>query len=167
MRAIAVADRNWGIGKDGGLIYDLPGDLRYFSDMTRGKVVVMGSATLRSLPGGRPLRNRVNVVLSRNPDLQAEGAVVVRSRDELREAVKDFRPEDVMLIGGETLYAQYIACCDVAYVTRVEAQAPADRFFPDLDRLPGWRLAHCSEPVVENGIRYAFCEYANDRVEEL
>ncbi len=167
MRAIVVADNNNGIGKDGHLLYDLPGDLRYFRDMTVGKVMVMGSATLRSFPRGKPLKNRVNIVMSRDPGLKAEGAVVVRSRDELREAIQDYKAGDVMLIGGETMYAQYIACCEVAYVTRVDAVKPADRFFPDLDRMPGWRLVKCSETVEENGIRYKFCEYVNQNVEKL
>ena len=66
MNLIVAADERWGIGKDGGLLAHLPGDMKYFRETTRGKVVVMGRKTLESFPGGRPLKNRINIVLTRN-----------------------------------------------------------------------------------------------------
>ena len=66
MNLIVAADERWGIGKDGGLLAHLPGDMKYFRETTRGKVVVMGRKTLESSPGGRPLTNRINIVLTRS-----------------------------------------------------------------------------------------------------
>ena len=63
MRAIVVVDKNWGIGKNNDLLFSLPADMKHFRETTTGKVVVMGSNTLRSFPGGNPLKNRVNIVL--------------------------------------------------------------------------------------------------------
>ena len=75
MNLIVAADRNWGIGKDNGLLASLPTDMKYFREHTQGKVVVMGRKTLESMPGGKPLPNRVNYVLTANPDYQAEGCI--------------------------------------------------------------------------------------------
>ena len=86
MNLIAAADEAWGIGKDGGLLAHLPGDMKYFRETTQGKVVVMGRKTLESFPGGRPLKNRTNIVLTRNGAYQPEGVRVCRSREEALEA---------------------------------------------------------------------------------
>jgi len=165
MRAIVAVDENWAIGREGGMLYDLPGDLRHFAWMTRGKVLVMGRGTLNSLPGGKPLKDRVNLVMSRDPGLSVPGAQVLQSMAELESAIAEYPPEDVMLMGGETLYTQLLAHCDRAFVTRIQARAPgADRFFPNLDLLPAWRLVSCEPQPAENGLRYSFCEYENQSV---
>lgn len=163
MNAIVAVDRDWGIGRDDGMLFDLPGDLAYFSRMTRGKTVVMGHATLRSLPGGRPLKMRRSLVMSRDSGLAVKGAEVVHSTEELARLLKDVPPEDVWLMGGESLYRELLPHCHKAYVTKVEASAPADRHFPDLDALPGWRLTECSEERTENGLRYTWCVYENTK----
>jgi len=159
MRAIACVDEAWGIGQKGGMLFDLPGDLRYFARMTRGKTLVMGRKTLNSLPGGRPLGERTNIVLSRDPGFLAPGAVVARSLEELDALIAALPPEDVMVIGGQAIYELLIDRCEAAYITRVRARAPADRFFPNLDLRPGWRLLGCGPRQEENGLGYAFCEY--------
>lgn len=167
MDAIVIADEGWGIGKDGRLIYHLPEDLKYFAKMTRGKVLVMGRRTLASFPGGKPLKDRVNIVMSRDPDFAPEGVLLARSREELRALVSGYPPDSVMLIGGEALYRQLLPCCTRAFVTRVRAVSPADRFFPDLDRLPGWRMAEGGPEQEQNGLRFAYCVYENSSVEPL
>ena len=167
MNAIVAVDENWGIGKDGGMLFHLPGDLKYFREMTRGKTLLMGRATLDSLPGGRPLPGRVNLVLSRDPGFKREGVTVLRSFAELKRALSGLPGDEVMLIGGGSLYAQLIDCCKTAYVTKIAAAAPADSFFPKLDARPGWILASCSENHEDAGISYRFCEYRNSKVLEL
>jgi len=167
MQAIVAVDRNWAIGRSGGMLFHLPGDLQFFKRTTLGKAVVMGRRTLESLPGGRPLRGRQNIVLTRDAAFAAEGVTAVHSMAELTEALQQYAPEDVMLIGGHQVYHLLIDCCDTAYVTRIRAQAPADSYFPNLDTRPGWRLVSQSPAQEENGVQYAFCTYVNDAVKPL
>ena len=159
MRAIACVDQNWGIGKEGRMLFHLPGDLRYFAAMTRGKTVVMGRKTLETLPGGRPLAGRRNLVLTRDPGFCVPGAEAVHSLAVLDAAVRGTMPDDILVIGGQAVYELLLPRCDRAYITRVKACAASDRFFPNLDELPGWRLADCGPGQAENGLRYAFCVY--------
>ncbi len=162
MRAIVAVDSRWAIGKDGGMLFHLPEDLKHFRRETLGKTVVMGRKTLESFPGGKPLPKRTNVVLSRNPAYEVEGAHVVRSLDALEAYLRDTDPDDVYLIGGQQLYERLIDQCDTAIVTRVDAQAPADSYFPNLDTRPGWRLESCEDPVTDNGYTYRICTYRRD-----
>lgn len=163
MQAIVVVDRNWGIGCEGGLLFHLPGDLKHFKRLTLGKAVVMGRRTLQSLPGGRPLPGRDNIVLSRDPGFQAEGVTVVRNLEELDQALEPYAPENIMICGGQQIYELLIDRCSTAYVTMVEADAPADSHFPRLDQRPGWRLAEASQPQQENGLTYRFCTWVQDK----
>lgn len=163
MNLIAAVSENWGIGKEGKLLFSLPGDMKFFRETTRGKVVIMGRETLDSMPGGRPLKNRVNIVLTRNPNFEREG-VIVRTDVEsaLGEAGK-YPAEDVFVIGGQSIYKCFLPYCDTAYVTRVEALPEADRFFPNLEDNPDWALFWQSEPQTENGLTYRFCTYRRKR----
>lgn len=167
MIAIVAADRNWAIGRDGRMLYHLPGDLKYFAEKTRGGVLVMGRATLQSFPGGRPLKGRVNIVLTRNRGFSAPGAVVAHDLSRLRELLGDYPDRPVFLLGGHQVYAQLIDCCDRALVTKVDAGSEADSFFPDLDSRPGWKLAGCQPPREDGGISYRFCEYVNEHPKEI
>lgn len=159
MNLIVAVDRNWGIGKDGKLLYSLPEDMRFFRETTSGKVVVMGRGTLESMPGGRPLKNRTNIVLSASA--QGEGFFAVRSIAELLAQVNQYPPEDVFVIGGESLYRSLLNYCSAAYVTKVDAAADADRFFPNLDRMDNWAQTSASEPREHEGIFFRFCKYEN------
>ena len=82
MNIIVNADKNWAIGKNNSLLVRIPADMKYFRQMTEGNIVVMGRKTLESFPQGRPLANRVNIVISHNPDYQMKDAIVVHSVEE-------------------------------------------------------------------------------------
>lgn len=159
MNLIVAADSRWGIGKNGGLLADLPTDMKYFREHTRDKVVVMGRRTLESLPGKKGLPKRVNFVLTSNPDFEAERCTVVHSEDELWEAVSEYEPDDVFLIGGATLYNRFYKYCDKLYVTKIDADLGADTFIVDLDGDPDFEIISESEPVTENGLTYRFVIY--------
>ena len=88
MKAILSADKNWGIGYQNRLLVSIPSDMKFFRTETTGKVVVMGRKTLESFPGGMPLKNRTNIVLTRDPGYDAKGALVVHSMEELLEELK-------------------------------------------------------------------------------
>ena len=102
MNLIAAVDQNWAIGKDNGLLVKNPADMKFFREKTTGCVVVMGRKTLESFPGGLPLKNRVNVVLTANRGYSAKGAVIVHSREGLFEKLKEYGGEEIFVIGGES-----------------------------------------------------------------
>lgn len=168
MIAIVAVDRNFAIGNKGGMLFHLPEDLKYFARMTKGKVLVIGRATLASFPGGRPLPGRPHIILSRNPGFAVPGHTVIHSPHQLAEAIAPYAPDQVCLAGGGQLYDLLIDCCEAAYVTRVQARAEqADSWFPDLGARPGWRLAEESLPVEDNGFRYTHCRYENAAVKPI
>ena len=162
MRLILAADEKWGIGKDGGLLCHLPGDLKYFKEKTLGKTVVMGRVTLESLPGGKPLPDRRNIVLTRQEDYYVEGAETVSSEEELWSALLTTPPEDIMVIGGEQIYKGLLPFCDVCYITKIYQDFDADRFFVNLDEDPEFVGRQVSNVLEENGIKYQFFEYVRN-----
>jgi len=156
---VAVSD-NWGIGNDNKLLYRIREDQQFFKNMTLGKVVVMGHSTFKSLPGEEPLPDRVNIVLSRNAELKIPGVTVCVSLKQLDEILKPYPTENVFIIGGESIYSQFLDSCDIAYVTKVESTPKADTFFPNLDLLPCWNVFEESErKTSKTGIVYRFCTY--------
>ena len=159
MNLIVAADKNWGIGRDGGLLASIPTDMRYFRDRTMGKVVVMGRRTLESMPGRKGLPGRTNYVLTSDPDFCAERCITVNSIDELRGEIAKFDPEDVFLIGGATLYNRLYKECDRLYVTRIDADLDADTFITDFSEDPDFELESESDPLSENGLTYCFTVY--------
>lgn len=159
MRAILNADRNWGIGFQNQLLVHIPSDMRFFREHTTGNIVVMGRKTLESLPGGRPLADRDNIVLSRDPDLRVRGAAVVHSVEELQQLLADVDTDRVYVIGGAEIYRLLLPYCDTAFVTKVDYAYQADAFFPDLDAMPEWELAEESEEQTCFDIEFTFRTY--------
>lgn len=164
MNIIVAVDKNWAIGANNNLLYDLKSDLTYFKEKTLGKVVVMGEKTLHSLPNGKPLKNRTNICISANKELKMEHLTVVHSLTSLFEHLKQYDSKEVYIIGGSFVYEQLLNYCDTAFITKIDAQKPADKFFPNLDVLPNWQLVNKSVASEENGITYYFCEYKNNKV---
>ena len=162
MDMIVAADKNWGIGKDGQLLTHLSGDLKYFKERTLGKAVVMGRKTLESLPGGRPLPGRTNIVLTANPDYEKEGCVIVHSMDELRKKCLEYPDDGVMIIGGATLYNELMEECKSLFITKIYDEFEADAFIKNADELPDYKVVWKSEMQEEHGIRYQFFEYKRE-----
>ena len=166
MIAIVAVDENWGIGCDGELLFNIPEDMQFFKKMSDGKVVVMGYATLISLPNSKPLKNRTNIVLTKR-DLNIDGVIVCRSIDELLKTAKKYSPDDVIVMGGEQVYAQLLDYCHKIYVTKIKGMKKADRYFPNVDLLDNWKLADISEEKEHNGLKYSFNEYINTKFKIL
>ena len=158
MNLIVAADANWGIGKDNKLLVSIPADMKFFRTTTTGKVVIMGRKTLESFPGGLPLKNRVNIVLTRDKNYQAKGAVVVHSVEEALEEAKKYE-EEVYVIGGDSVYKQMLPYCSKAYVTKIDFAYEADSFFPDLDKEGEWKVTGRSEEQTYFDIEYEFRTY--------
>lgn len=160
MRAIVVVDEHWGIGKNNDLLFKLPADMKHFRETTEGKTVVMGSNTLLSFPGGKPLKNRANIVLWPGGE-KREDCTVVGSLEELFGEVEKYPEDDVFVIGGAMLYRTLLPYCSEAIVTKVEADGGAEVFFEDLDALKNWSLVSESEPLETNGYTIRFTVYRN------
>ncbi|NLC20010.1 MAG: dihydrofolate reductase [Clostridiales bacterium] len=159
MNCIVAVDKNWAIGYQNKLLARIPEDQRFFRETTTGKVVILGRKTLETFPGGKPLKNRVNIVITTRKDYRADDAIVVRSIEEaLAEAAK-YNSEDVFVIGGDSVYRQMLSFCDVAYVTRIDHEYQADTYFPNLDLMDDWALVEISEEYSYQGLTYRFCRY--------
>lgn len=163
MNLIVNADKNWGIGKDNKLLVRIPADMKLFRQETIGRVIVMGRKTLESFPGGRPLEKRTNIVLTRNKNYEAKGAVVVHSIEELMEELKNYAAKDVYVAGGESIYRALLPYCDVAHVTRLNYAYDADTYFPNLDEMDDWKITAVSDEQTYYDLEYHFVRYERVR----
>lgn len=155
MQAIVAVSQSWGIGKGEDLLFRLPSDLRRFKAMTTGHTVIMGRKTLDSLPGGKGLPHRRNLVLSRQSDFAPDRAEVIHSVEDILKTAED----DAFVIGGQQVYEQLLPYCTRVHITKVLSDPEADAFFPDLDKLPGWKVASAGEMLTENGLSFQYVEY--------
>ena len=159
MNIIVAVDEKWGIGYKNELLVRIPADQRFFRETTTGNVVIMGRKTLESFPGGQPLKNRTNIVITSKEDYQVKDAIVVHSVEEALEQVKDVPSENVYVIGGASIYEQMLSLCDTAHVTKVNYTYQADTYFPDLDEMPEWEITGESEEQTYYDLEYTFVKY--------
>lgn len=165
MNAIVVVDRNWAIGRDNALLFSLPTDMKRFRSLTTGGTVILGRKTLETFPGGRPLPNRRNIVITRNRGFTREGAEVVASTQAALELAAGEDPDKLWVIGGGSVYTALLSRCKRVYLTQVDTRAEdPDTFFPNLEKLPAWEVEHTSDPITENGVTYRFVEYINKNI---
>lgn len=162
MQAIVAVDENWGIGKDGKLLVSIPNDMKMFRKETTGKVIIMGRKTLESFPGGKPLINRRNIVLTKDQKYKKEGVEVVHSIEEALELVKDINEENVFCIGGASIYRQFLPYVNRVHVTKIDFAYEADTYFPNLDEMDDFKITATSEEQTYFDIEYYFLRY--DRV---
>lgn len=155
MNAIVAVDQNWAIGRDGDQLCYISADLKRFKELTLGHPVILGRKTLSTFPGGRPLKGRRNLVLSRDPEFQAEGAEVYHDVESLLSQA----PEDSFVIGGESVYRSLLPYCETVYVTKIMSTFPADTWFPDLDADPAWQAVREEEPLEEKGLAFRYVTY--------
>ena len=166
MNLIVAVDKNWGIGAKNGLLYNFKQDMNFFKEMTMDKVVVMGRNTLESFPGGRPLKNRINICLFDQPGFERENVIVVMNFDELFEKLSYYETDNIFVIGGASVYKQLLPYCKNAYITKIEDAKPAEVFFPNLDENKDWELTKTGDPLYEDGTVFYFCKYENKNVQK-
>ena len=159
MNLIAAVDKNWAIGRNNKLLVSIPDDMKFFRETTTGKVVVMGRKTLESFPGKKPLKNRVNIVLTSDNSYQVDGAVIVHDMDEMHEELKKYDSQDIYVIGGESIYRQLLDECDVAHITKIDFSYEADAWFPNLDEKEEWVVTADSEEQTYFDLEYYFYKY--------
>ncbi|MDE6333137.1 MAG: dihydrofolate reductase [Muribaculaceae bacterium] len=154
---IVAVDRQGGIGRDGDLLYHISADLRRFRQLTTGHSIIMGRRTFESLPKGA-LPDRRNIVISRNPAYSASGIETATSLDEAIAMAGD--RGEAFIIGGASIYAEALPLAARIYLTEVDADSPADTYFPPLG--PEWRrteeLPYETDP--RSGISYRFVTLA-------
>ena len=152
---VAVAENNV-IGKDNTLIWNLPADMKFFKEKTKGHVIITGRKNYESIPEKfRPLPDRTNIVITRQADYKAPGAIVVASIEAAMHYVKRHHAnEEIFIIGGAEIYKQIIAMCDKIYLTRIHHSFEGDAFFPELT--PDWKLAHEENVSADEKNKYPF-----------
>ena len=119
----------------------------------------MGRKTLESFPNQRPLKNRVNIVLTQDETYQVKDAVVVHDMEQLREELAKYPSEDIYVIGGESIYRQLVDECDVAHITKIDYAYEADAYFPNLDEKEEWEITADSEEQTYFDLEYQFLKY--------
>lgn len=159
MNLIVCVDSDWGIGRAGELLVDIPEDKQYFRRMTIGGVVLGGRKTMESLPGKSPLADRHNLVLTTGQDYCFGDASVVHSVQEALGTLERYADEQIFIIGGESVYRAFLPYCSRAYVTKVSSRLGADCFCPNLDEDGEWEMVHQSEEKCYQGMRYRFLKY--------
>lgn len=156
MDAIVAVYSDWGIGDGGTQPVVLKADRAHFRQVTDGNAVIVGRKTLSDFPGGRPLKNRYNIVVTRQ-DIQIEGAQVVHSTEEALAAAAQY--PRCLVIGGASVYKQFYPHCDRVFLTKIDLAPHSDSFFPNLDADPAWVCTDEGEWLEEDGLRYCFCTY--------
>lgn len=164
MNLIVAVDNNWAIGYKNELLISIPNDHKHFWQETKGKVVVLGRKTLDTFPQGLPLKNRTNIILSRDPGYSVKDAVIVHSVDELLEELKKYNDEEVYVIGGESIYRQLLPYCNVAHVTKIDHEYMADTYLPDLDKDEEWEITAESDEQTYFDVAYQFIRYERKSV---
>lgn len=164
MKAIVAVDLNWGIGCNGKLLQSIPEDMKFFRQKTMDKVVVMGRETFESFPGKSPLKNRINIVLTKNEHFTDDRMIICHSIKEVFERIKEYDTNDVFIIGGESIYTQFLPYCTEVYVTKIKNTYTADKHFTNLDKENGWVLAAASDLKKFKDIEYSFTQYVNNQL---
>ena len=159
MNLIVAVDKNWAIGNGNKLLVSIPQDMKFFRETTMGKVVVMGRKTLETFPGGQPLKKRTNIVLTRDKDYDVKDAIVLNTVEEVLDELKKYDEEEIYIIGGESIYRQFLPYCKLAHVTKINHAYEADTYFPNLDEMDDWEVTGVSDEQTYFNLEYEFVRY--------
>lgn len=166
--SILNCDKNWGIGRRNGLLFSLPKDMDFFRKTTLNHVVCMGENTLLSFPKQKPLKNRTNIVLSRDKDHNYEGVINVHSFEEFLKIINEYaQNDDVYIIGGASIYNQTLPYVDEVLLTKVDADGGAEVFFTNLDELDNFIIINESEVIMDGDYPIKFLIYKNTKKIEI
>ena len=155
MEAIVAVYSDWGIGIDGTQPVVLKADRAHFIELTRGAAVIVGRRTLEDFPGGRPLKGRNNIVITRQ-NIEIEGAQVVHTTEEALAAASMY--PRTLVLGGASVFRQFMPYLDTVHVTKIDLAPETDSYFENLDASPEW-AAEEENWQEEDGLRYCFVTY--------
>lgn len=175
MNAIVCVDENWGIGKDGSLLFSIPDDMKHFVEMTKNNIIVIGRKTLESFKNKKPLKNRLNIVLTKDKNLyknytKFDDIVFAFDKSEVYSILSDLTHKfpkyaNAMSIvcGGDSIYKLFLDDCDEIYVTKMFKSFEADTYFPNLDDNSNYKIINESKILEYEGIKYQFLTYKNEK----
>lgn len=164
MKAIVAVDSNWAIGNKGQLLVSIPADQKdNFRRRTLDKTIVYGRKTLETFPQKVVLPKRRNIILSTKPDYKVNNAEVAHSRQELLDLIQNENSDDVYIIGGATVYREFLDLCDTAIVTFIDKEYEADSYFPNLDKDDEWELTEESEEQIYFDLTYTYRIYTRKK----
>ena len=159
MNLIVAVDENWGIGYKGDLLIKISEDLKYFKKITLNQNVVMGQITFESLPNKKPLKNRTNIVLTNDKNFFSEDIIICYGIPQVLDYVKN-SDKETFIIGGESIYRQFIPYCTKAYITKIYHSFKADKHIPNFVDSKEWNLVEKSEIFeTEEKVNYQFLVY--------
>ena len=156
MEAIVAVYSDWGIGSGGTQPVVLKADRAHFKELTDGAAVIVGRKTLGDFPGGRPLKGRHNIVVTRQ-DSEVAGAQVAHSTGEALTLAAEY--ERCLVIGGASVYRQFMPYLDTVHVTKIDLAPQSDSYFENLDSSPNWERIDEERWQSEGDIRYCFVTY--------
>ena len=160
LEAIVAVYADWGIGLKGTQPVVLKADRKHFREVTGGDAVIVGRRTMEDFPGGKPLKGRHNIVVTRQP-LAIEGAQVVHSTEEALDAAAE--QGRCLVIGGASVYEQFFPWLEKIHITKIDLTPESDRWFPDLDAEADWVCTQQGPWQEEGGVRYCFCTYERQK----
>ena len=133
--------------------------MKRFASLTKGNIIVVGRKTVATFKNGEPLKDRVNIILTKDKAYKVEGAIIAHSIDEIFEIILKY-DKDVYVVGGASVYKQMLPYCNVAYITKFDKEFEADSFIENLDDSHEWILKEEGKwEESESGVRYKFCCY--------
>ena len=156
MEAIVAVYSDWGIGIDGTQPVVVKADRAHFIELTRGAAVIVGRKTLADFPGGRPLKGRNNIVITRQ-NIEIEGAEVAHSTEEALALAEKY--PRTLVLGGASVFKQFMPWIDKIHVTKIDLAPESDSFFENLDASGQWRMSDEENWLEEDGLRYCFVTY--------
>ena len=156
MKLILAVDKNWAIGKNNKMLYDLKKDLKHFKEITTGGLIIMGRKTFDSV--GKALPNRENIILTRDKNLKRDGALVFNDVNEILTYVEN-SPKEAFVIGGSEICEIFLAYIDEAIITKIDAESPADTYLHNFDTDSNFEIVEEGEPVEDNGKKIKFVRY--------
>lgn len=162
MNVIVAVDEDWGIGFKGQLLAKINDDLANFKKETLNKTVIYGTNTLLTFPNQKPLKNRRNIILNPDKNFLVEGAEIAHSIEEALDMVKNEYPKNVYVIGGASIYQQFLPYYDEAIITMIYESYPnKDAYFPNLSKLDGWIIIDNSKLHYDsdNNVYYRFTKW--------
>lgn len=156
MKLILAVDKNWAIGRDNKMLYNLKKDLKHFKETTTGGLVIMGRKTFDSM--GNALPNRENIILSRDENLKRDGAMVFNEPSEIIKYVEN-SPREAFVIGGAEICELFLDEIDEAIITKIDRESEADTFLHNFDEDPNFEIIEESDSIDDGGIKIKFVKY--------
>jgi dihydrofolate reductase len=159
INAIVCVDKNWGIGKNNDLLFNLKEDMKFFREKTKNSIVFCGYNTLLSFPGSKPLKNRSTIVLCPK-EVERDDCFCIHDFDEAVRLLKELsKTQEVFVIGGAMVYKSMLPYYDRVYVTHVDADGQASVFFPNLLLEEGYYLKEKLYNTLDGNYQLTFTVY--------